>query len=47
MDWKLWGEEVKETFGPESYHGSDFSFFYYNIRENAKVRIKKWFEKNA
>mgnify|MGYP003293863570 CR=1 FL=1 len=27
MDWKLWGEEVKCTFGPESYHASDFSFF--------------------
>ena len=47
MDWKLWGEEVKGTFGPESYHGADFSFFYYNIRENAKLRIRKWFEKKA
>lgn len=47
MDWKLWGEEVKGTFGPESYHASDFSFFYYNIRENARLRIEKWFEKNG
>lgn len=39
-----WGEEVKAMFGPESYHGCDFSFFYYNIRENAKLRVKKWFE---
>ena len=42
-----WGEEAKALFGPESYHGCDFSFFYYNIRENAKLRIKKWFEKNG
>lgn len=45
VDWKSWGEQAKEAFGPESYHGSDFSFFYYNIRENAIVRAKKWFEK--
>lgn len=45
VDWKSWGEQVKEAFGPESYHGSDFSFFYYNIRENAILRAKKWFEK--
>ena len=44
-DWKSWGEQAKEVFGPESYHGSDFSFFYYNIRENAVLRAKKWFEK--
>lgn len=45
IDWKMWGEETKMAFGPESYHGCDFSFFYYNIRENAKLRVKKWFEK--
>jgi hypothetical protein len=47
MDWKLWGEEAKMAFGPESYHTFDFSFYYYNIRENAKLRVKKWFETNA
>ena len=47
MDWKLWGEEVKGTFGPESYYASDFSFFYYNIRENAKLLIKNGMKRMA
>ena len=32
-------------FGPESYHGYDYGFYYMNIRENAKMRVNKWFEK--
>ena len=35
---------VKRTFGPESYHVSDYSFFLGNIRENVELRIRKWFE---
>jgi len=40
------GEQVKSIFGPESYHNCDYGFFYYNIRENAKLRIRRWFEIN-
>jgi len=32
------------VFGPECYHNCDYGFFYYNIRENAKNRVAKWFE---
>lgn len=41
-DAKAWGEEVTALFGPESFHGGDFGLFYYNIRENAKLRLKNW-----
>lgn len=40
-----WGKEVEPLFGPESYHGCDFGFFYHNIRENAKRRLQKYIEK--
>ncbi len=37
------GFEVFEpVFGPASYHGCDYSFFYMNIRENANARLKSW-----
>ena len=40
------GFEVFETvFGPASYHGSDYSFFYLNIRENARLRAETWCNK--
>ena len=32
-------------FGPESYHGGDFTLWYTNIQENAKVRVEAWLEK--
>ncbi len=32
------GNEFEPVFGPESYHLCDYGFFYYNIRENAKLR---------
>lgn len=41
-DTKAWGEEVSALFGPESYHGGDFGLFYYNIRDNAKLRLHNW-----
>lgn len=31
-------------FGPESFHNMDYGFFYYNIRENAKLRARTWLE---
>lgn len=38
------GFEIFEpVFGPASYHGCDYSFFYLNIRENARVRSEAWF----
>ena len=40
------GFEVFESvFGPASYHGSDYSFFYLNIWENARQRAKAWFDR--
>ena len=37
-------EALEPVFGPASYHGCDYSFFYLNIRENARTRAKAWFE---
>ena len=36
-------KKMESVFGPASYHGCDYSFFYLNIRRNAQVRAKKWF----
>ena len=38
------GKYMEPLFGPCSYHNCDYSFFYYNIRENAKKRVNKWFQ---
>ncbi len=38
------GNEFEPVFGPESYHLCDYGFFYYNIRENAKLRAQRWRE---
>ena len=37
--------ELDHVFGPASYHGCDYSFFYLNIRENARIRTEAWFER--
>ena len=34
---------LEPVFGPASYHGCDYSFFYLNIRQNARVRAEAWF----
>ncbi len=31
-----------DIFGPESYHGQDYGFFYFNLQENVKVRIEAY-----
>ena len=28
-----------EVFGPQSYHGKDYDFYYYNLKENIQTRI--------
>ena len=33
---------LESLFGPQSYHGCDYSFFFLNIRENARVRAEAW-----
>ena len=38
--------KFEPVFGPASYHGCDYSFFWLNIRENACTRAKAWFEKH-
>lgn len=30
---------MQDLFGPESYHGQDYGFFYGDIRRNAEQRI--------
>ena len=37
--------KFEPVFGPASYHGCDYSFFYLNIRENARVRVDAWLAK--
>ena len=34
--------EVQFLFGPESYHGQDYSFFYNNLKQNVADRIAAW-----
>lgn len=41
------GKLMETLFGPASFHNCDYGFFYYNIRENAKLRVKTWFEKKG
>ena len=36
-------KKLESVFGPASYHGCDYSFFFLNIRENARVRAEAWF----
>ena len=36
---------MQDIFGPESYHGQDYGFFYMNIRRNAEQRIAAYLEK--
>lgn len=31
---------MEPLFGPESYHGWDYKFYYQNIRENAELRVE-------
>ena len=38
-------QNLEKVFGPASYHGCDYSFFYLNIRENARLRAEAWFKK--
>ncbi len=38
------GKLMEPLFGPASFHNCDYGFFYYNIRENAKLRVQKLFE---
>lgn len=40
-------KEMEELFGPESYHGWDFGFYYMNIRENATLRAKNFVASRA
>lgn len=34
---------MQDLFGPESYHGQDYGFFYGDLRRNAEMRIASWF----
>ena len=37
--------ESAAFFGPESYHGRDYEFYYMNIRENAALRLERFLNK--
>ena len=32
-------EFLKKIFGPESFHGNDYTFYYNNIKDNVAKRI--------
>ena len=36
-----------QLFGPSSFHNCDYSFFFYNLKENVALRVKTWFEAHA
>ena len=36
-------KRLEPVFGPASYHLCDYSFFYLNIRDNARARAAAWF----
>ena len=40
-------KKLEPVFGPASFHGCDYSFFFLNIRENAHVRMVSWFGKTS
>ena len=40
-------KRFESVFGPASYHGCDYSFFYLNIRENARIRSEAWLAQSA
>ncbi len=37
-------KRLESVFGPASYHGCDYSFFFLNIRKNARVRAEAWLD---
>ena len=39
-------KQFESVFGPASYHGCDYSFFFLNIRENARLRSETWLNKD-
>jgi pimeloyl-ACP methyl ester carboxylesterase len=40
-------KRFESVFGPQSYHGCDYSFFFLNIRENIRLRLEAWLERYA
>ncbi|MFT0898970.1 DUF3089 domain-containing protein [Candidatus Methanoprimaticola sp. MG2] len=40
VDPEVYSNGAEALFGPQSYHGQDYDFFYMNIRENAGDRIE-------
>ena len=40
-------QQAAAVFGPASYHGCDYSFFFLNIRENARMRWETWCKEMA
>ena len=39
-------QALEPVFGPASFHDCDYSFFFLNIRENARVRAQAWLEQS-
>lgn len=35
---------ISNPFGDRSYHNGDYTFYYYNIKENVQVRTDAWFQ---
>lgn len=44
VDPAVYATAMKDVFGPESYHGQDYGFYYASIEENAGLRASHWLE---
>lgn len=42
VDPKEYATDAEQLFGPESYHGWDFNFYFMNIRQNAENRLNNF-----
>ena len=40
-------KKFESVFGPASYHGCDYSFFFMNIRENSRLRAQAWLNQRS
>jgi hypothetical protein len=44
VDPSVYAIPAADVFGPESYHGYDYGFYFVSLRENAKLRANHWLE---
>ena len=39
------GADIPDPFGPDSFHGGDYPFYFNNVRENARKRVEAFYKK--